>query len=186
MKEFEKVIKNYKFVALWSSQILSQLTFNILSFVILIHIFTDTHSTIATSLLWISYSIPALIIGPFAAAWVDLLEKRKVLMVSNLLQSMVVGAFAVLLYRNLIYLPYTIVLLYSLLNQFYVPAEASSLPLIVNKEDLPSANGFFFITQQSSLILGFGMAGFLDTILGYRPTLIFVSICLFIAFICVS
>jgi len=186
MTEIKKVLKNYKFLSLWISQILSQLTINILSFVILIHIYNQTKSTIASSLLWIAYALPAVIAGPIASAAVDLLEKRKVLMFVNLSQSIVVITFAILLYKNLIFLPYAIVFLYSLLNQIYIPAEASTLPLLVKEEDLPSANGLFFITQQSSLAIGFGMAGILDQIFGFRPTLILVSISLLIGFISVS
>ncbi|HWA51899.1 MAG TPA: MFS transporter [Patescibacteria group bacterium] len=181
-----KLFKNYKFTALWISQILSQLTINILSFVILIHIFQETGSTIATSLLWIAYALPAVLFGPFAAAWTDLMEKRIVLMISNLLQSIVVFLFAILLYKKLIYLSYIVVFLYSLFNQFYVPAEAATLPVLVKDDDLPQANSFFFITQQSSLVVGFGAAGLLDTVFGFRATLFLVSLCLFIAFVAVT
>ncbi|CAN5319674.1 MFS transporter [soil metagenome] len=186
MSQFNGLLKNYKFVALWVSQVLSQLTINILSFTILIHIFEQTGSTIATSFLWVAYALPAIIFGPFAAAWVDLQDKKKILMISNFLQALVVVGFSVLLYKKLIYLSYVVVFLYSLLNQFYVPAEAASLPVIVKEKDLPSANSLFFITQQSSLVLGFGFAGILDQIFGYRPTLILVAISLFVAFISVS
>src|SRR5581483_4831538 len=186
MKEISSVLKNYKFISLWISQILSQLTINILSFIILIHLFEQTGSTIATSILCVVYAIPAIIVGPIAAAWVDLQEKRRVLMITNLLQSIVVLLYAIFLYRKLLYLSYAVVFLYSLLNQFYVPSEAAALPNIVPKEKLPTANGLFFITQQSSLVIGFGMHGILDEILGLRPTLILVSLSLFAAFLSVS
>lgn len=186
MKELKKVISNPQFLSLWFSQILSQFTINILSFVILIHLFDQTGSTIATSLLWVSYAVPAIVFGPVAAAWVDLLDKRGVLMISNLLQSLVVILYAVLLYKKLLYLSYAAVFLYSFFNQLYVPAEAAALPTVVKEKDLSSANGLFFITQQSSLVVGFGVAGILDQIFGFRPTLIFVALCLFAAFISVS
>ncbi len=173
-------------MALWISQILSQLTINILSFVILIHLFEQTGSTIATSLLWIAYSVPGIVAGPIAAAWIDLIDKRKALMLTNLTQSIIVLAYAIFLYQKLIYFSYGVVFLYSLLNQFYVPAEAATLPTIVRRKSLATANGLFFLTQQSSLVLGFGMAGILDEIFGFRPTLILASIVLFIAFLSVS
>lgn len=186
MKDITRTVKNYKFTSLWISQILSQLTINILSFVILIHLFEQTGSTIASSLLWVAYALPAIIFGPIAAAWSDILENRKTLMITNLLQSLVVLAYAIFLYKKIIYLSYTVVFLYSLFNQLYVPAEAATLPKVVNDKDLPTANGLFFITQQSSLVIGFGTAGILDQVFGFRPTLILVAVCLFLAFISVS
>ena len=186
MKEFKKLLKNYKFVALLISQVLSQFTFNILSFLILIKLFQETGSTIATSFIWIAYALPAIIVGPIAAAAVDFVDKRIVLMSTNLLQAVVVFVYAILLYKNLVFLPYAIVFTYSFLNQFYVPAEAASLPMFVSDDYLPQANSIFFITQQSSLIIGFGLAGIFDAILGFRITIILMSSLLLVGFISAS
>ncbi len=183
MNQFNKLLKNYKFVALLVSQVLSQLTINILSFLILIKLFEQTGSSIATSFVWIAYAVPAIIVGPIAAALTDFVDKKIVLMSTNLLQAVVVFVYAVLLYKNLVFLPYAIVFLYSFLNQFYVPAEAAALPMFVSEDFLPQANSIFFITQQSSLIIGFGLAGIFDAILGFRTTIILMSFLLFIAFI---
>jgi MFS family permease len=183
MGEFKKLLKNYKFVALLLSQVLSQLTINILSFLILIKLFNETGSSIATSFVWIAYALPAIIVGPVAAAFVDFVDKKMILMGTNLLQALTVLVYAVLLYKNLVFLPYAIVFLYSFLNQFYVPAEAAALPIFVSDDNLPQANSIFFITQQSSLIIGFGLAGILDAILGFRTTVIVMSFLLFVAFL---
>ncbi len=186
MKEFKYLFKNYKFVALLVSQVLSQLTINILSFLILIKLFEQTGSSIATSFVWIAYAVPAIIVGPIAAALTDFVDKKIVLMTTNLLQAITVLIYAVLLYKNLVFLPYAIVFLYSFLNQFYVPAEAAALPMFVSDDHLPQANSIFFITQQSSLIIGFGLAGIFDAILGFRSTVLFMSFLIFVAFISAS
>jgi len=119
-------------------------------------LFSVTGSTIATSLLWVAYSIPAIIIGPIASASVDMLDRRKVLIISNLLQAITIFMF-IFVYDMNIFLLYGVVFAYSLINQFYVPAELSSLPHLVEKKVYPQANSLFFITQQSMLILGFGI-----------------------------
>ena len=97
MKEFKKLLKNYKFIALLGSQILSQLTINILSFLILIKLFEQTGSSIATSFVWVAYALPAIIVGPFAAALTDFVDKKLVLMSTNLLQAVTVLIYAILL-----------------------------------------------------------------------------------------
>lgn len=176
------IFKNKNFMAILLSQVLSQLTVNVMSFLILIMIFEQTHSSIATSFIWISYAIPAIIVGPIAAAAVDFLGKRHVMVYSNLLQALVIGVYALLLYKHLVFLPFVVVFMYSFLNQFYVPAEASALPLFLPKEDLPKANGIFFITQQSALVVGFGLGGILTEILGFRATTILASFLLFVAY----
>jgi MFS family permease len=83
-------------------------------------------------------------------------------------------------------LPYAIVFIYSFLNQFYVPAEAATLPGIVSESFLPQANSIFFITQQSSLVIGFGLAGILETVFGFRSTVLGMAMLLFVAFVSTS
>ena len=99
MAEFGSLFKNRKFLYLWSSQILSQLTINIMNFLVLVHIYERTNSTIAASFIWVAYGIPAIIVGPVAAAAVDMYDRRRILFISNLTQALVVLAYAFLYQR---------------------------------------------------------------------------------------
>ena len=130
-------------------------------------------------------TLPAILIGPFAAASVDLVDKRKVLMITNLLQSGTIFGYA-LIHETKFFLLYGVAFTYSLLNQFYVPAEAASIPSVVPKKHLPFANGLFFVTQQGALIVGFGIAGALNHWLGYSNSIFLAAGLLFLAFISVS
>lgn len=185
ISEFKKVFKNSKFFYLWVSQILSQITIHMMNFLLLARLFAITGSSIATSLLWIAYALPSIFFGPIGAATADIVSRRKTLMLTNLLQALTVFAF-IFTHESSIFLLYGVVLIYSFLNQFYVPAESSSLPSLVKKEKLPQANSLFFITQQVALILGFGFAGVMQGIIGFRGSLIVCSSLLFTAFVSVS
>lgn len=183
--EIKSILGKPKFMYLWVSQILSQVTVNIMNFLLLAHLYTSTHSSIATSLLWVAYSLPALIIGPFGSASVDLFSRRKMLMITNLLQAATVFVY-IFLNQQSIFMLYAIVLAYSALNQFYGPAESASLPSTVGKGMLARVNSLFLMTQQAALILGFGFAGIFQRTLGFNGTLILCASFLFIAFISVS
>ena len=169
--DFKNVLGEKKFISLWLSQFFSQVTINIMNFLLLAHLYIVTGSTIATSLLWIAYSLPALLIGPIGAASVDLVSRRKMLMVTNLLQGLTIFSY-IFINQGSIFLLYAVVLIYSILNQFYGPAEAAYLPSTVTKENLPQANSIFFITIQASLIIGFGFAGIIQRLMGFNGTLI--------------
>jgi MFS family permease len=184
LKDFKVVIKDKNFMYIWLSQILSQLTINIMNFVLLIKLFQRTSSNVATSMLWVSYSLPALLIGPFAATTIDLVDKRKMLIITNFLQALTIFLYA-LSHRTSFFLIYGVVVAYSFLNQFYVPAESATLPSVVKKKNLAHANSLFFVTQQASLILGFGVAGFLNKYLGFGHTLYLCSFLVFLAFVSV-
>ena len=171
MEEYKKLILKGNFGFLWFSQILSQLTINIINFLILTRLFTVTQSAIATSMLWVSYALPAIFLGPIGAASVDMLSKRKMLIYSNLFQSLTVFTYALILRRGL-FLPYGFAMIYSLINQFNDPAEAALVPSLVTKKKLHLANGLMFLTSQGSLIVGYGIAGLLQSVFGYRNSLI--------------
>lgn len=183
--EFKPLIRNSKFVLIWFSQILSQLTIHIMNFLLLIRLFAITGSTIATSLLWVAYALPAILIGPIAAASVDMVDRRKMLMITNLLQALAIFSYA-LLHETRFFLLYGIAFIYSLLNQFYIPAESAAIPSVVPKKYLAYANGLFFLTQQGALVLGFGFAGILNHFLGFTNALYLCSFFLFLAFVSVS
>src|SRR5258706_2199164 len=183
--DFKKIISNPKFVYLWSSQIFSQVTINIMNFLLLAKLYMVTGSSIATSFLWLAYALPALVFGPIGAAVVDLVSRRKMLMVANFLQALTIF-LTIFVNQQSIFILYEVVLVYSLLNQFYVPAESAHLPSTVSKDDLLQANSIFFITTQASLVLGFGFAGIIQRLIGFDGALILCSIFLFIAFVSTS
>lgn len=185
MRDYTYLLKNRNFIYLWSSQILSQLAINVMNFLLLTRLFSVTNSSIATSFLWVAYSLPAILLGPFASVYVDMADKKKLLIITNFLQFLVILIYA-FTFNYKIFLAYGVAMAYSFLNQFYVPSESASLPSLVKKRDLPFANGLFFITQQFAVIAGFGFAGILSQLLGFQGALILCSLFLLTAFVSVS
>src|SRR3989344_9589902 len=121
------LLKNKNFLYLLTSQVLSQLTIQVMNFLILTYLFEKTSSSIAISFLWIAYALPSILVGPIASASVDLTDKRKVLIITNFFQALLIFIYA-LSHQTSTFLLYAVVVLYSLINQFYVPAELASLP----------------------------------------------------------
>lgn len=171
--------ENKKFSLLWASQILSQITLNMINFVMATRIYEKTGSTIAVSFLWVFFYLPSFFLGPFSGLFVDLWSLRSTLLVTNFLQGVTMLLF--LFVGDKIYPIYTIVFIFSLLNQFYFPAEAASLPWLVKKKSLPLANSLFMITAQTSLILGLGVSGILMRLFGKNNPVIISAMALFIA-----
>ncbi|HUW21951.1 MAG TPA: MFS transporter [Candidatus Bathyarchaeia archaeon] len=152
-----KILKNKNFLKLWGSQIFSQVSAYLLNFVLMVKIYETTGSTTALSLFLLVYTAPSIFLGLFAGAFIDHWSKRKVLLFTNLAQSLVV-----LLYLGAgetIWPLYTIVFLYSLCDEFFAPAEAASLPALVKAETLPVANSLFLFTNQCSILAGSLLGG---------------------------
>lgn len=185
MRNISQLIKNKNFMLLWISAIVSQITINMVSFLIITMIFERTGSSIATSFVWVAYALAAILFGPFGAVTADLVTRRKILMITTLTQAIVILIYS-FLFSQYFFLAYGVVFIYSSINQFYVPAEAATLPRIVKSESLPLANGVLFITVQTSLILGLVSAGFLYESIGVRTTLLLTTFLLIVAFSAVS
>ena len=82
---FSEVIKNYGFRHLWFNQILVQLAYNVLNFALLIWVFQLTGSTLAVSLLMVSVYLPSLLFGMMAGIYVDIADRRKIIVIIDLL-----------------------------------------------------------------------------------------------------
>ena len=128
--------------------------------------------------------MPALFFAPFAGSFVDRFSLKRMMVITNLLQSFTV--FLYLFARDNIFLLYSLVFLYSALDQLYLPAQQASIPWLVEKEHLSSANGIFFLTQQASFLVGFGLVGLFLFLLGRNITIIFSCLALFMAALAVS
>jgi len=161
---FLEVLKITNFQKIWGSQIFSQVTINLINFVIILRIFEATRSTVAISLVWIFYAIPAILLGPFTGTIVDFFQKRKILIYTTFLEALIVLSY--LLVKQKVWPIYTVIFLYSLVNQFYIPAEASTLPWVVSKNLLPVANSLFLFTVNAAFLIGFGLSGPLVRIVG--------------------
>jgi MFS family permease len=164
---YRRVLKNRSFLLLWLAQLLSQIVFNAANYGVIAIVTAVTHSTVLVGLAIISFTLPAVPFSLLAGVYVDYLNKRLVLWVSNALRAVTTG----LMVGALLWNPHTVIPLYfltfviSLITQFFTPAEASSIPLLVSKSDLGPALSLFNITLTVAQALGFLLLGGLITAL---------------------
>ncbi|HEV2583651.1 MAG TPA: MFS transporter [Ktedonobacteraceae bacterium] len=164
---FRRVLKNRSFLLLWLAQLLSQIVFNAANYGVIAIVTAITHSTVMVGLAIVSFTLPAVPFSLLAGVYVDHLNKRLVLWVSNALRAVATG----LIVLALLWDPQTVIPLYiltfliSLVTQFFTPAEASAIPLLVNKDDLAPALSLFSITLTIAQALGFLLLGGLITVL---------------------
>lgn len=161
---FSTVIKNRGFLNLWINQILVQLSGNCLNFALIIWVFKLTDSNIAISLLLFCIYLPAVIFGLFSGVLVDVIDRRKIIMTVNLLLSL--SFVSLIFFKDSYPVILAITFFMNSLGQFYAPAEASAIPMIVKRNQLLIANSIFSATVFSSFLIGFALAGSLINHLG--------------------
>ncbi len=178
---FSSIIKNRGFRYLWANQILVQLAYNTINFALIIWVFKLTNSSLAVSTLVLSMYLPALFFGMFAGVFVDIADRRKIII---LIDGLLAIAFASFI---LIKGSYPLILLDTFfinsLAQFFVPAEGSSIPMLVNRKQLLLANSLFSLTLYGSFMLGFSLAGPILSFFGINSAFLIGVAALSIAFL---
>lgn len=120
--------------------------------------------------------LPGIVISPFAGAIIDRLNRKKLLLFSNLfltLVSLLVFGIATSQESLPISLIFVFTLIRPLIAPFMIPTIQSSLPSMVPMEELTKANGKFGMLQFLSFFLGPALAIFLFERLSITYLLLF-------------
>ena len=158
------VLHNRGFLNLWINQILVQLSFNALNFALIVWVFRLTDSNIAVSALLFAFYLPAVMLGLFSGILIDIVDRRKIIMIINLFLCL---SFFSLIFLKTNYLAILAITFFiNALGHIYATAEASAIPIIVKGNQLIIANSMFSTTLYSCFLLGFGVSGPLITLLG--------------------
>lgn len=143
-------------------------------FVLALRIYQTTGSNTAVSGLFLAYSIPAVLFGLIAGTLVDRLDKRKVMVLCDVIRGIL--ALSLLFLSHQVFIVYIVTFFNSVITQLYVPSEAPLIPKLVPKNLLVSANSMFAFTFYSSLAIGSVMAGPLLRILGTQGLFIAIAV----------
>jgi MFS family permease len=154
---FRTLLKKRNFVLLWLAQLISMTMLNASNYALLILIEELTHSTTLIGLAIICFSLPAVLFGAPAGVFVDHMQKRRVLWISNCLRAIATLLFVVslLLNRGALLPIYLLTFIVSSIGQFFTPAEGASIPMLVTEDELTAALSLFNITFMLSQALGF-------------------------------
>ncbi|MEM0950603.1 MAG: MFS transporter [Cyanobacteria bacterium P01_H01_bin.74] len=152
------VLKNKNFLALWVGQIFSQVADRII-FVVFISLIvyhfgaSDRYS----SFLYIAFTIPAILLTAVAGVFVDRWPRKAVLMTTNLIRAALLALIPWIATLTGGWAIYGVAFLISTATQFFTPAEAATIPDIVPKSNLLTANSLFTTTMMVAVIFGFAL-----------------------------
>lgn len=161
---YRKIFQNYNFLKLWGAQLSSQLAANFLNFALIIRVFNlaagTRYANIAVSLLILSFGVPSIFFAIFAGSIIDHLDRKKVLVLTNVLRALLVLLFLLPIVETNLLAVYLTIFTVATITQFFIPAEAATLPLVVeDKDDLLPANSLFVFTLYGSFVVGYSLAG---------------------------
>ncbi len=160
---FRPVLANHHFRALWAAQWLAQIGQNAINFIQLILIEQLTGSTVQIGITILAFTLPGVLFSPPAGVVADRVPKKWVLVASNLSRTLVALSYLLPLawlvggWRLLAI--YVLTFLMSTLSQFFAPAEAAMLPLLVGERRLLTAHSLSSLPMALSQMAGLVILG---------------------------
>ncbi len=175
-----EVFRNRPFLLLWLSQAFTQVGGNMVIYGLTVIILESTSSKTAVSLLILTFLVPAVLFSALAGVYVDRVDRRTILIVTNLLRA---AAFVLtFLAGNNLPLILVLNITVSTITVFFGPAEAAMIPHLVPRGQLISANGIFTLTLNAAFAIGFALLGpIVVTIAGAPALILLVAACYLVA-----
>ena len=148
--------QNSSFRNLWYGQVVSELGdwLNSIAIYALILKLSDSGMAMASAMM--AKLLPIVLVSPMAGVLVDRINRKTVMMVSDLLRCAVVLCFLLVEDQDTLWLIYALVIIEISLAGFFEPARSAIIPSLVPKKDLVTANALSGSTW--SVMLAFGAA----------------------------
>jgi MFS family permease len=125
------------------------------------------------SLIGVLQTIPPLLFGPFAGVLLDRIDKRRAMIVIDVVRTGLLSSIPILYAMGLLSLPvlYVLVFVIAMFSMAFGPALNATLPLIVKKEQLTRVNALMQSAMTIGQLLGPALSGILIAAIGAQNAL---------------
>jgi len=152
------IFRKRSFTLLWIGQFVSTVGSSLTALAASILVYRLTGSALSVSLMLMATALPTVLVGLIAGVFVDRLDRRRVMIATDLLRAGLVVLIPFLIPHSIAWL-YIIVALSSAVGQFFDPAHESVLPEVASDEELAAANSLIAISSFGSTAIGFAASG---------------------------
>ncbi len=169
MSSFTQLLRdnrNYRYA--WTGQVISEIGDHFNNIAVFSLALSLTKSGLVVSAVMLSRAIPAVLAGPIAGVLLDRLNRKQVMIASDLIRAVVALAFIFCIGRNDNWLLYILSGLLMFASPFFTSGRSAILPAITSQDELHVANSLTQTTQWTTLTLGTFLAGVSVTQFGYE------------------
>lgn len=163
---------NRNFLLLWQGQAVSRLGNQAFAVAMMFWVMEKTGSASLMGLLMTFSMLPGVLLGPFGGTFADRHSRIRIIVVCDLISGIGVLALAFLMMGMpdavdvVIPVLFTVAVLGGVIQAFFMPAIAASIPDLVAPERLAAANSLNQFSNQASLLIGQAAGGILYNTLG--------------------
>lgn len=158
--------RNRDYRLLWYGQVVSQLGdwFNSVAVYALLLELTGTATSVALMIL--VQFLPQAIIGPLAGVVVDRFDRRRIMILADVIRGLLILALPLVARAGHVPLIYAIIATTVATTAFFEPARTAVIPRVTGAADLLTANALSSATWSAMLAIGAGLGGVVTALLG--------------------
>ncbi len=165
------------FAILWQGQLISD--FGNAAFAVALGFWVLERTSGNTALMGIveaAFAIPGVLLGPFAGTVADRLNRKWIIIVADFIRGILFTAMGAMLLFDIFpfWFIYPLAILSGACGAFFSPAISSSIPEIVDRDNLSKANSARGLSSSLSNLLGNSLGGWLFSVLK-APLLILIN-----------
>lgn len=178
-----QLLRNRNFLLLWLGQVISAFGDAVTNLTLLILVNALTGSTAAIATLTILIAIPQVVIGLLGGVYADRWDRKRILLVSDLVRGVLVLGFLFVDSAQRLWLLYALAFVQAAVGTIDNPARGAILPQVVPPPGLMAANSLAQTGNLLAMVLG-GVAagvliGFADS---YWPAFVIDALTFFLSF----
>ena len=158
--------RNYRYT--WLGQIVSEVGDHFNSIAVLSLALHVTGTGAAVGGVMIARTLSAIIAAPIAGVVLDRMDRKKVMIASDVMRAVVAGAFVLVLSHKQQWLLYLLSGLLMFASPFFTSGRSAILPRITDPEELHTANALTQTTQWLTLSIGTMLGGVSTMQFGYE------------------
>ncbi len=187
MSDFLDLLKrnrNYRWT--WSGQVVSEIGDHFNNVAVFSLALANTGSGLVVTAIMLSRAIPAVLAGPVAGVVLDRLDRKRIMIASDLIRAVVAFGFILAIPRSGTWLLYLLSALLMFASPFFTSGRSAILPTIANKEELHTANSLTQTTQWMTLTIGAFLGGTTVMGFGYKWAFAFNALSFLFSAACIS
>ena len=176
--------RNYRYT--WIGQVVSEIGDHFNNVAVFALALETTKSGLVVSGIMLSRAIPAMLVGPLAGVALDRLDRKRVMIASDLVRMVVAACFIFTLQNKHTWLLYPLSALLMMASPFFTAGRSSILPTIATKEEIHTANSLTQTTGWITLTIGTLLGGISVAQFGYHWAFLGNSLSFAVSALCIS
>jgi MFS family permease len=176
--------RNYRYT--WIGQVVSEVGDHFNNIAVFSLAIGHTRSGLVVSGVMLSRAIPAILAGPLAGVLLDRMDRKRIMIASDLIRAVVALCFIITVREPETWLLYLLSGLLMFASPFFTSGRSAILPTIASRDELHTANSLTQTTQWTTLVIGTFLGGTSVMQFGYEWAFVFNALSFAVSAACIS